>query len=62
MAILFSAFPNDWCLENVAKLLKLSGHSIAVEILGSKAVNGRIHELAYIGYYLVQVSAMTIKF
>ena len=47
--------PTDWCLENVAKLLKLCGESVCFEVLGNKAVNGRVHELSYLGYYLGQV-------
>lgn len=47
--------PTDWCLENVAKLLKLCGESVCFEVLGNKAMNGRVHELSYLGYYLGQV-------
>lgn len=47
--------PTDWCLENVAKLLKLCGESVCFEVLGNKAVNGRVHELSYLVYYLGQV-------
>jgi len=50
--------PTDWCLENVAKLLKLCGESVCFEVLGNKAVNGRVHELSYLGYYLGQVYAL----
>ena len=47
--------PTDWCLENVAKLLKLCGESVCFEVIGNKAVNGRVHELSYLVYYLGQV-------
>lgn len=47
--------PTDWCLENVAKLLKLCGESVCFDVLGNKAMNGRVHELSYLGYYLGQV-------
>ena len=42
-------------MENVAKLLKLCGESVCYEVLGNKAMNGRIHEISYLGYYLGQV-------
>lgn len=47
--------PGGWCLENIAKLLKLCGDAICWEFLGSKAINGRTQELAFIAYYIVQV-------
>ncbi|XP_078349063.1 F-box only protein 47-like [Oculina patagonica] len=50
-----TSIPTDWCLENVAKLLKLCGESVCFEVLGNKAMNGRVHELSYLGYYLGQV-------
>lgn len=46
--------PGGWCLENIAKLLKLCGDAICCEFLGSKAINGRTQELAFIAYYIVQ--------
>ena len=52
--------PTDWCLENVAKLLKLCGESVCFEVLGNKAVNGRVHELSYLGYYLGQVWSLVL--
>ena len=48
--------PTDWCMENVAKLLKLCGETVCLEVLGNKAINGRVHELSYLGYYLGQVT------
>ncbi|KAK3700884.1 hypothetical protein QZH41_012700, partial [Actinostola sp. cb2023] len=51
-----SAIANDWCLENIAKLLVLCGEHVTYAVLGSKAVNGRVHELAYLGYYVTQVA------
>lgn len=50
-------------MENVAKLLKLCGESVSFEVLGNKAMNGRVHEISYLGYYLGQVlvSFFTIK-
>lgn len=50
-----TGIPTDWCMENVAKLLKLCGESVCYEVLGNKAINGRIHEISYLGYYLGQV-------
>ena len=50
-----AGIPTDWCMENVAKLLKLCGESVCHEVLGNKAINGRIHEISYLGYYLGQV-------
>ncbi|XP_074637810.1 F-box only protein 47-like [Acropora palmata] len=50
-----TGIPTDWCMENVAKLLKLCGESVCHEVLGNKAINGRIHEISYLGYYLGQV-------
>ncbi|KAJ7390996.1 F-box only protein 47 [Desmophyllum pertusum] len=37
------------------KLLKLCGESVCFDVLGNKAMNGRVHELSYLGYYLGQV-------
>ncbi|XP_001627407.2 F-box only protein 47 [Nematostella vectensis] len=51
-----TAIPSDWCLENIAKMLKLCGDSISFAVLGSKAVNGRVHELSYLGYYTAQAA------
>ena len=53
--------PTDWCMENVAKLLKLCGETVCFEVLGNKAINGRIHELSYLGYYLGQVKILVLK-
>ncbi|XP_068674626.1 F-box only protein 47-like [Montipora foliosa] len=50
-----TGIPTDWCMENVAKLLKLCGESVCYDVLGNKAMNGRIHEISYLGYYLGQV-------
>ncbi|XP_031572953.1 F-box only protein 47-like [Actinia tenebrosa] len=51
-----SVITNDWCLENTAKLLVMCGEEITYAVLGSKAVNGRVHELAYLGYYVTQLA------
>ena len=52
---IYLATPTDWCMENVAKLLKMCGESVGFEVLGNKAMNGRVHEISYLGYYLGQV-------
>ncbi|KAG2461080.1 FBX47 protein, partial [Polypterus senegalus] len=38
--------PNEWLLENQARLLLLCGNNICYTIMSSKAVNGRVNELA----------------
>ena len=50
--------PTEWCMENVAKLLKLCGESVSFEVLGNKAMNGRVHEISYLSYYLGQVISL----
>jgi len=44
----------EWDTENVASFLKFCGDSLCCEVLGYKAVNGRITDLSYILYYLWQ--------
>ncbi|XP_057290171.1 F-box only protein 47-like [Hydractinia symbiolongicarpus] len=57
----------EWDIENVAILLKFCGDSMCCEVLGNKAVNGRMTELAYLLYYTwqycsrVNQSSMYIK-
>jgi hypothetical protein len=55
---ILQVLPGGWCLENIAKLLKLCGDAICCEFLGSKAINGRTQELAFIAYYIFQVKFM----
>ncbi|XP_012559645.1 F-box only protein 47 isoform X1 [Hydra vulgaris] len=44
----------EWDIENVAIFLKLCGDSMCCEVLGNKAINGRLSELSYIMYYMWQ--------
>ena len=41
-----SGAPTEWLADNVAHLLYLCGEEIALPVLNSKAINGRISELA----------------
>lgn len=54
-SIHITVLPAGWCLENIAKLLKLCGDAVCCEFLGSKAINGRTQELAFLIYYTLQV-------
>eukprot|EP00794_Sanderia_malayensis_P018120 gene18120-19930_t len=49
-----TAVPTDWEIENVASLLSQSGERFCCEVLGNKAINGRIRELSYLLYHLWQ--------
>ena len=45
----------DWDVENIAIFMKECGDTMCCEVLGNKAINGRVSELSYILYYLWQV-------
>ncbi|KAM7029689.1 F-box only protein 47 [Acridotheres tristis] len=47
--------PQEWLMENNARLLLLSGNSICFTFLASKAVNGRAVELARLMVFMVLV-------
>ncbi|XP_038068040.1 F-box only protein 47-like [Patiria miniata] len=40
--------PDEWLIENVARLLILCGEPMALKVLGSKAINGKMNELGSI--------------
>lgn len=40
--------PDEWLAENIANLLYLCGDTITLNVLNSKAINGRVTELASI--------------
>ena len=44
--IVHVGFPDEWLAENVANLLYLCGEAITMKVLNSKAINGRMTELA----------------
>lgn len=46
LCLLFLGSPDEWLTENVATLLYLCGECITVKVLSSKAINGRMCELA----------------
>jgi len=48
-------YPNEWCLENVARLLKGCGPEICKEMFGNRVINGRLSEACIMAYYLAQV-------
>lgn len=48
--------PQEWLMENNARLLLLSGNSICFTFLASKAVNGRAVELARLMVFMALVS------
>eukprot|EP00058_Branchiostoma_floridae_P005551 XP_002591039.1 hypothetical protein BRAFLDRAFT_69408 [Branchiostoma floridae] len=50
-----TALPETWTPENVARLLTLCGENICVKLLGSKAINGRLEELAEVIVHLAKV-------
>ncbi|XP_064589452.1 F-box only protein 47 [Zonotrichia leucophrys gambelii] len=50
-----SVVPQEWLMENNARLLLLSGNSICFTFLASKAVNGRAVELARLMVFMVLV-------
>ncbi|KAI8512986.1 F-box only protein 47 [Branchiostoma belcheri] len=50
-----NAIPESWTGENLARLLTLCGESVCVQLLGSKAINGRLDELAEIIVHLAKV-------
>ncbi|NXO85975.1 FBX47 protein, partial [Sitta europaea] len=50
-----SVVPQEWLLENNARLLLLSGNSICFTFLASKAVSGRAVELARLMVFMVLV-------
>ncbi|XP_062994768.1 F-box only protein 47 [Elgaria multicarinata webbii] len=47
--------PQDWLLENSARLLILCGNNICFTFMANKAVNGRANELARLMVFLVLV-------
>ncbi|NXE43231.1 FBX47 protein, partial [Ptilorrhoa leucosticta] len=51
-----SVLPQEWLMENNARLLLLSGNSICFTFLASKAVNGRAVELARLMVFMALVS------
>ncbi|NXG20549.1 FBX47 protein, partial [Grallaria varia] len=50
-----SVVPQEWLMENNARLLLLSGSNICFTFLASKAVNGRAMELARLMVFMVLV-------
>uniref|UniRef100_U3JZP1 F-box protein 47 n=1 Tax=Ficedula albicollis TaxID=59894 RepID=U3JZP1_FICAL len=50
-----SVVPQQWLMENNARLLLLSGNSICFTFMASKAVNGRAVELARLMVFMVLV-------
>ncbi|NWT79606.1 FBX47 protein, partial [Lanius ludovicianus] len=50
-----SVVPQEWLMENNARLLLLSGNSICFTFLASKAVNGRAVELARLVVFMALV-------
>ncbi|XP_045155892.1 F-box only protein 47 isoform X1 [Echinops telfairi] len=50
-----SVIPREWLLENNARLLILSGNSICFTFMASKAVNGRVFELAKLIVFIALV-------
>ncbi|XP_010389685.2 F-box only protein 47 [Corvus cornix cornix] len=50
-----SVIPQEWLMENNARLLLLSGNSICFTFLASKAVNGRAAELARLMVFMALV-------
>ncbi|ELW54873.1 F-box only protein 47 [Tupaia chinensis] len=50
-----SVVPREWLLENNARLLILSGNNICFTFMASKAVNGRVIELARLTVFLALV-------
>ncbi|NXM40092.1 FBX47 protein, partial [Gymnorhina tibicen] len=50
-----SVLPQEWLMENNARLLLLSGNSICFTFLASKAVNGRAVELARLMVFMALV-------
>ncbi|NWI79897.1 FBX47 protein, partial [Dryoscopus gambensis] len=50
-----SVLPQEWLMENNARLLLLSGNSICFTFLASKAVNGRAAELARLMVFMALV-------
>ncbi|NWT92361.1 FBX47 protein, partial [Urocynchramus pylzowi] len=50
-----SVVPQEWLMENNARLLLLSGNSICFTFMASKAVNGRAVELARLMVFMVLV-------
>lgn len=48
--------PDDWLPENLAQLLTLCGDSITLKLIGSKAINGRMADIASIITSLCLVS------
>ncbi|NWR47649.1 FBX47 protein, partial [Regulus satrapa] len=50
-----SVVPQEWLMENNARLLLLSGNNICFTFLASKAVNGRAVELARLMVFMVLV-------
>ncbi|NWH58279.1 FBX47 protein, partial [Geococcyx californianus] len=50
-----SVVPREWLLENKARLLILSGNNICFTFMASKAMNGRVIELARLMVFLALV-------
>ncbi|NWV16156.1 FBX47 protein, partial [Origma solitaria] len=50
-----SVVPQEWLMENNARLLLLSGNSICFTVMASKAVNGRAVELARLMVFMALV-------
>ncbi|KAM4645396.1 F-box only protein 47 [Amazona ochrocephala] len=50
-----SVVPREWLMENNARLLILSGNNICFTFMASKAVNGRVAELARLMVFLALV-------
>ena len=55
-----SAIPQQWHMENIARLLVLCGSNNCCNVLGRKAINGKFLEIAQITMYIIMVSILVV--
>uniref|UniRef100_A0A3Q3NPD3 F-box protein 47 n=1 Tax=Labrus bergylta TaxID=56723 RepID=A0A3Q3NPD3_9LABR len=53
--LLTEVIPQQWHVENVARLLVLCGSSFSYSVLASKAINGRLPEISRLLVYIILV-------
>lgn len=53
-----AVIPQQWHVENVARLLVLCESSLCYTILASKAINGRLSEVSRLIVHIVLVSVL----
>lgn len=55
-----SVIPQQWHVENMARLLVLCGSSLCYNMLASKAINGRLPEISKVIVYIILVRIVVV--